>query len=287
MTSKLIGRGVLAGALAGLLTFVFARIFAEPVIQAGIDYEAGRDAAQDALDKAMGMAMPEAGPDIFSRTVQANIGIGSGLVVFGAAMGALFAVAYVICIGRVGRVRPRQLAMLVAGGGFAALYLVPFLKYPANPPAVGNHETIRERGALYMTMVVCSVLFLILAVNLGKRLQGRLGTHNATLIAASAFIVAIGVVMLLLPPLGHLPANVAANGHQATETPLPLKDADGVIVYPGFPADVLYRFRLYSVGAQLIMWTTIALVFGTLADRLFRAPRPAPAPSAEPAPAKA
>jgi hypothetical protein len=39
-------------------------------------------------------------------------------------------------------------------------------------------------------------------------------------------------------------------------------------VYPGFPADVLFRFRLYSVGAQLLMWATIGLVFGPLAARL-------------------
>ena len=39
-------------------------------------------------------------------------------------------------------------------------------------------------------------------------------------------------------------------------------------MYPGFPADVLYSFRLYSVGAQLLMWTVIGLVFAPLAARL-------------------
>ena len=54
--------------------------------------------------------------------------------------------------------------------------------------------------------------------------------------------------MAILPSLGHLAVNKQQFGHQATETPLPLTDASGTIVYPGFPADVLFDFRLYSVG---------------------------------------
>jgi hypothetical protein len=80
--------------------------------------------------------------------------------------------------------------------------------------------------------------------------------------------VAIGIVMALLPSLGELSANVAQYGHQATETPLPLTDASGAIVFPGFPADVLAGFRLHCIGAQAILWTAIAVVFAPLAERL-------------------
>ncbi|MGZ0147683.1 CbtA family protein [Kribbella sp. WER1] len=274
MEHKLILRGLLAGGAGGLAAFVFARIFAEPQIQAAIDYETGRDAAQDALDKAAGLPIEAAGPDIFSRTLQANLGIGAGLVLFGVAMGALFAVAYTICLGRVGRLRPRTLAMLVAAGGFLGFYLVPFLKYPANPPAIGHEATIHDRGNLYLVMVVCSVLFLLGAVALGKRLQPRLGNWNATLVALAAYVVLIGVVMALLPSLGHLAANVQEYGRHATETPRPLTDDKGTIVYPGFDADLLSAFRLYSVGAQVLLWGVIGLVFGPLADRLLRTPAP-------------
>lgn len=261
MEKKLILRGILAGAVAGLLAFVFARIFAEPQIAKAIDYESGRDAAQSALDKAAGLPAEAADPDLFSRTIQANVGIGVGMVFFGMAMGALFAVAYTVCLGRTGGLRARSLALLVAGGGFLGMYLVPFLKYPANPPAIGHEETIKQRSALYLIMVVCSIAFLAGAVYLGKYLQKRYGNWNATLLAGAAFVVAIGIVMLLLPQLGHLSYNKANFGNQATETPLPLKDSKGNIVYPGFPADVLYTFRFYSVAAQLILWTALGLIF--------------------------
>jgi Probable cobalt transporter subunit (CbtA) len=270
MEKKLILRGLLAGAVAGALAFIFARIFAEPVINAAIRYESGRDAVQAALDKAAGLPIEPPGPDIFSRTIQANIGIGVGMIAFGAAMGLLFAVAYAICLGRTGRLRPRVLALAVAAAGFLGIYLVPFIKYPANPPSIGHPETIRARGGLYLLMVLSSVVLLFLAVLLGKRLQARFGNGNATLLAGFAFIVVIAIVMAVLPSLGHLAYNQAHYGNQATETPLPLTNAKGAIVYPGFPADTLFSFRLYSVAAQLILWTTIGLLFGPMAERVLQ-----------------
>jgi hypothetical protein len=234
------------------------------------------NAAQAALDKAAGLPVDPAGPDLFSRTVQADVGIGVGLVFFGMAMGAIFAVVYAVCLGRVGGLRPRGLALLVAAGGFLGFYLVPFLKYPANPPAIGHEDTIRARTGLYLIMVVCSITLLALAVWLGQRLKERFGNWNATLIAVAAFAVAIGVVMALLPPLGHLTYNKEHFGNQATETPLPLTNGKGAIVFPGFPADVLFAFRFYSVAAQLLMWSVIGLVFAPLAERVL-------SPSARPA----
>ena len=78
----------------------------------------------------------------------------------------------------------------------------------------------------------------------------------------------------------------------ATETPQPITNilstplhfngktiAPGQIVYPGFDADVLWKFRWYSVINQLLIWTVIGLVFGALLDRLDRPRRSRPAGS--------
>lgn len=257
MEKDLIARGALCGAIAGLLTFVFGRILAEPHIQKAIDYEAGRHAAQELLDKTAG---EHEHSELFTRTIQANVGMGVGMIAFGIGMGVLFALVYAVCLGRVGRLRPRPLALLVAAAGFVGLYLVPFLRYPANPPAVGQEDTIAERTSMYLLMVLCSVVLLALAVWLGQRLRARFGNWNASLLAGAAFVVAIGIVMALLPSFGQ-PGS-------AYETPLPLTDASGVIRYPGFPADVLFYFRLYSVAGQLLMWTAIGLLFAPMADRL-------------------
>jgi predicted cobalt transporter CbtA len=103
-------------------------------------------------------------------------------------------------------------------------------------------------------MVVLSAALFVGAVYLGRRLAGRWGAWNATLAAAGSYVAAVAVVMLVLPTID--------------ETPGPLRDDAGNIVYEGFPADDLYQFRLFSLGTQVVMWATIGLVFAVLASRL-------------------
>jgi predicted cobalt transporter CbtA len=261
-----IWRAALAGGIGGLIAFVFARIFAEPLIQQAIDYEEQRGEAEDALAAAAGQAPAEAGPEIFSRTIQANLGIGVGMILAGVALGLLFAVVYTVAQGHTAW-RPRLLALAVAGAGFLTFYATPFVKYPANPPAVGHEETIGDRSGLFLVMIVGSVIFLVVAGLVGRRLAGRLGAWNAALVGGVVYVVLSGVLMAILPSLGELATNVATYGPAATETPQPLRDAAGRIVYPGFDADLLYSFRLYSFTAQLILWGVLGLVFGALAER--------------------
>jgi predicted cobalt transporter CbtA len=250
MEKQIIGRGLLAGALAGVLAFIFARIFVEPVIDRAIGYEDGVGAAHEAMEH----GAHEHGAEVFTRGIQANIGMGFGVLAFSVAMGALFAVVFAVTYGRVGNVSARLLSVYVAGGMLLSLYVVPALKYPANPPAVSLDETIRQRTLLYLLMVVVSAALFVGAVYLGRQLATRLGPWNATLAAAGAYTVAIAVVMLILPTID--------------ETPGPLRDSAGTIIYEGFPADDLYQFRLFSLGTQVVMWATIGLVFATLASRL-------------------
>jgi hypothetical protein len=266
---RLILRGFGVGALGGLLAWVFARVMTEPVIQSAINYESGRDAVADSLRKTAGLTPAPPGPDIFSRAVQRTEGIGTGLILFGLAMGGLFTVAYIIAYRwSGGRVGPRLLAALVAGGCFLAIYLIPFLKYPANPPAIGREQTIHARGLLYLGLTVISVVAVVLAVFVAAKLSARIGGWNAALLSGLGLVVVLGVVMAVLPALGHLHYNEVHFGNLATETPQPLKNAKGAIVYPGFPADVLYKFRLYSIINQFILWATIGIGFGWLAERL-------------------
>ena len=287
MEIRIIGRGALAGVVAGILGFVFARIFAEPVINQAIAYESGRDSWLAALNKAAGRPVAPDGPEIFSRTIQSTIGVGTGVIAFSAAMGALIAVAYLVMHGRF-NVRPRNLVWMIAAFGFAGLYLLPFVKYPANPPAIGHTFTIAARSQLYLVMVAGSLILLGLAVYLARRLVPRFGRVGAVVLSAIGFLVVYGVMIGLLPSLGDLSANVANAGQfgyarAATETPQAITNilsvplhvngktiAPGQLVYPGFSADVLWKFRWYSILNQLLIWTTIALVFGYLLDRFLQ-----------------
>lgn len=268
MVRALVLRGLAAGLVAGLVGYVFALIFAEPVIQAAIDYEGARDEAQQALNVAAGIPVEPPGEDVVSRSIQSTLGVGVGMVAFGLAMGALFAVAFCLVWGRVGRISPRVLALLLATGGFLTFYLVPILKYPANPPAVSHDDTIGARTGLFLVMVVGAVIAALAAVRVAQALRGRLDGWNSTLAGVLVFVVLSGALMLVLPDLGQLAINVEQYGPSATETPGPLRNPAGVMVFPGYDPDLLYSFRLYSVIGAVLNWAVIGLAFGALAQRL-------------------
>lgn len=301
MEFRVIQRGVLAGLFAGILSFVFTRIFVEPIIDQAINYESGRGNILNALRQAAGLALEDEGPDIFSRTIQSTVGVATGLIGMSIAFGALVAVAFLILHGRVA-MRPWALAALVGVCGFLGLFLLPYGKYPANPPAIGHDFTIVDRGRLYLTMVAISLTLVIVAALVGHRLAPRLGAFRAALVVIAGGLVLYGVALAVLPSLGDLSANVAAANdlgfaRAATETPQPITNtlgraltvdgvtyAPGQIVYPGFDADLLWKFRWYALINQIIIWTGITLVFGSQIDRLLRN-RPADPKSSQRLPA--
>jgi hypothetical protein len=248
MEKRIIGRGLLAGALAGVLAFVFAKIFLEPVIGRAIDFEDGTSAAHEAMEAATSGHSHGEGGELFSRGIQSTVGMGFGVLLFAVAMGALFAVVFAVVHGRVGDVSARMLSVLVAAAMLVSLWIVPALKYPPSPPATSEDATIFQRTMLYLLMVGLSALLMVAAVYLGRQLAPRLGAWNATLVGGASYLVAVLVVMLVLPTID--------------ETPGPMVDGAGVIVFPGFPATDMYEFRLYTFLSQLIVWTTIGLVFG-------------------------
>lgn len=113
MVGNLLLRGMLVGVFAGLLAFGFARIFGEPQVDRAIAFE-------DQMSQAKGEA-PE--PELVSRKTQAGLGLFTGVIIYSAAIGGLFSLAFAFVYGRVGRLGPRATAALLALGGFVAIVL--------------------------------------------------------------------------------------------------------------------------------------------------------------------
>ncbi|MFC9281630.1 CbtA family protein [Streptomyces collinus] len=241
---NLLVRGMLAGLAAGLLALVVAYLLGEPSVDKAIAFE-------DAHSHEHEM-------EVVSRSLQSTAGLATGVLVYGVAFGGIAALAYCFALGRVGRFSARATALLLSGCALLAVYVVPFLKYPANPPSVGDPDTISKRTTLYFLMMLLSVLLAIAATILGKRLAPSLGTWWATVVAVAAFAVVIGLAYEFLPVINEVP-----------------KD---------FPAALLWRFRLSALAIQSVLWGGFGLIFGELAERQLN-PRPAAAPSGRTVPA--
>ncbi|GLS19428.1 membrane protein [Labrys miyagiensis] len=243
MVRDLLVRGMLVGILAGLLCFGFLKIYGEPQVDRAIAFETQMDEAKAKAEMAKGMPMPADEPELVSRLTQASWGLLTGVMAYNIAFGGLFALAFAFVFGRLEATSsPRVAAVLVALTGFIAIYLVPNLKYPANPPSVGNPDTIGIRTGLYFLMIAISLGTMILAANMRKALVGRWGNWNATLIVAASYLAVVVIAALLMPVIDEVPE--------------------------GFPAVILWKFRVASMGAQTIMWSTLALVFGAFAEKL-------------------
>ena len=241
MVRSLLVRGMLVGLVAGLLAFAFGRLAGEPQVDRAIAFETAMDEAKAKVGAAKGMPAMGPEPELVSRDVQAGFGLLTAVVVYSAALGGLFALAFACAHGRVGNLRPRAASALLAFGGFVALHVVPTLKYPANPPAVGEPDTIGLRTGLYFLMMLISIIAALLAVAAQRRLASRLDGWSATLLAAAGYLVVIVAADVLLPAVNEVPEE--------------------------FPADLLWRFRMASLGMQMVMWTTIGLLFGAAAEK--------------------
>lgn len=241
-TGSLLWRGMIVGFVAALLSFGLLKIVGEPAVDRAIAFESAMDEAKAKAEHDAAVARGEnpppyeEEPELVSRPVQAGIGLFTGVTVYNIAFGGLFALAFAILYGRIGDWSPRATAAVVALMGFIAVYAVPILKYPANPPSIGNPDTIGLRTAIYFGMIVLSLGAMIAAWNVRNRLIDQFGAWNATLIGAAVYLVAVVIFALAMPPLNEVPE--------------------------GFPATVLWQFRMASLGAQAIMWTVLGLGLG-------------------------
>ncbi|MGH9011870.1 MAG: CbtA family protein [Acidimicrobiia bacterium] len=224
---------VIAGILAGLVASVLLSFTAEPVIDQAIALEESHHAAGEAPNAA-------AEPEVVSRSQQKGFGRFAAYGLGGGAYGVIFGLAFLSLRPRRGGDAWRR--ALLAGALVAGAFTVmPFIKYPPNPPAVGDPATISERQWKYLALIFLSLVVLSAAARLSGRLRERQWLDDERLIAVGlAIVVPLGLILALLPPF-----------------------SDPIEV----PANLVWRFRIASLGGNLLLWAVLAVTFGAAAVR--------------------
>lgn len=227
--------GLVAGLIAGVFAFGTASLIGEPAVEQAIAYEESHAEPEPAPVVAADGHTHEHGEAAeVSRGTQSGIGLLAGIAVYGVAFGGLLALAFAFAYGRVGKASPRITALWVGLGGFVTIYLVPFIKYPATPPAIGSADTIGKRTLLYFGMIVIALL----AAYIGVRVRAWLLTRRedaATLGGVAAFVAIVLAAALFLPVVNEIPAD--------------------------FPATTLWQFRFGNLATQFTLWTALTIVF--------------------------
>lgn len=227
MIGTCIRRGLAAGAVAGLLAGLVGLAVGEPPIEQAIAIEEAAAGSQ---------AVAPSGPEV-TRTQQ-RVGLPIGTILVGLGVGAVFGAAAAWSVGRLAGdswQRSLKLGAVLVG----ALVLLPALKYPANPPAVGDPETVGTRTALYLGLGALGLVFAALGWLAVRGLAG-IGLRPAVRqsVVGLGVLVAVGITLGVLPPL----------------------PADGEV-----PAELLWSFRLRAMAVQTTLYGGTAVAFGLFA----------------------
>ncbi|SDI96163.1 CbtA family protein [Pseudomonas abietaniphila] len=258
MIGRLLLRGMFAGLLAGILAFGVAKIYGEPPLSRSI-------AVEESAEHAHGDAVPlhvhgAAEPahvhkktdssneeELVSRRVQSTVGLFTGIAVYSISLGGIFALVFAYSLGRFGRIRPRSLSLLLALAAFVAVILIPALKYPPNPPPAGLLETIGKRTTLFFLMMLVSISAMVISMSAGRKLVVRFGRVAGTVRAAIMYLIIVALAGYLFPSVDEVPES--------------------------FSVSLLIEFRVASMGIQLVLWASMALIFGWYADRALKSYR--------------
>jgi hypothetical protein len=240
-----LGRGLAAGLLAGLLAGLFAFFVGEPLLDRAIALEEKAEAAHAETAHAHGATshQHESGMVQVSRRIQ-KVGLFFATGLSGSFLGGLFGLAFAFFRGRLAAKSDWSRSLSLAATLFAGVALLPFLKYPANPPGVGAPSTIGSHTTDYFAMVALSLLVVLLAWYAAKNLRQRGVSPPIRQVAVGAgFVVLVGLLLVGLP--------AAAD--------------------PGdFPAGLLWDYRIVSLGTLALLWTGLGVFFGALCERANR-----------------
>ena len=245
-TRTFLVHGLLAGLLAGVAAFVVAYTVGEPQVDRAIALEsAGATADHHHEDEATASDSHSHSHDdaAISRTTQSTLGLATGTLAIGVVLGGLTGLLSAVGLGRLGGRRPAASTALVALLGAVSFSVVPFLKYPATPPAVGSGETIDSRTALWFGFVAVSVLGVLVAVAVARWAARRWSGVPGTIAGTTAYVAVVAVAALAFPKVDEL---------------------------GGFPASILWDFRISSLLTLLAMWAVIGAVLTALVDRTWR-----------------
>lgn len=236
----LMGRGGLAGACAGLASGLVSLVLAEPVIDRAITLEHERSVA----------AGEEHGAEVFTRSTQ-HVGLLVAAVLAGMALGLLFGLIYSILHRRDPDADPWARSLRLAAAGFVGVSLLPFLRYPSNPPGVGDPDTVDARTAAWLAAIAVGIATVVAAGQVSGWLTRRAATQPVRQLAPVAVVLA-GLALLFVLPSSTDPIEV--------------------------PADLLWTFRLLSLTGIAVLWAGLGVGFGIAGLRGARVAQPAALP---------
>lgn len=218
-----------SGAVAGATLGIINQGIVEPFIDRAIDIEnQNAIAAGELFDPTEYAAY---------RIWQRGGEIAAGTVL-GLSIGALFGIVFAYARDSLPGSNNKKKALILAGVMWLVIFLIPAFKYPANPPAVGDPETISYRQNIYLAFLAISG-FSALGLAFLYRKMGAMQAKKAIVPAVYAAIMAAAFVAM--PP-----------------------NPDDIVA----PMDLVISFRIASAFTMSVFWALLGIILGAFWDKL-------------------
>jgi predicted cobalt transporter CbtA len=220
---------LISGAIAGTILSAVNQIIVEPYIDRAIELETQNAEGTGQIINPLEFAA--------YRLWQKGGEIAAGTIL-GLSLGSLFGIVFAYSRGSVPGSNNKKKALVIAGIMWFALFLLPALKYPANPPGVGNPETIYYRQSLYLGFLAISG-FSLLGLALLYRKLGALQAKKWIIPAVYCAIMAAAYL------------GMPANPDEITA-----------------PMDLVISFRIVSAFTMSMFWGLLGVTLGAFWDKL-------------------
>ncbi len=152
--------------------------------------------------------------------------------ILGMSIGALFGIVFAYSRNSLPKGHTIKKTFVLAAIMWLTIFLIPFLKYPANPPTVGDVDTVVLRSILYLSFIAISGFSAVGFFILYKKLQNK--KKGLAFVGYAVFITTVFFIMPVNPD------EVKA------------------------PIDLVNGFRAMSVIAVTTFWIAEAIIFGML-----------------------
>lgn len=160
----------------------------------------------------------------------------AGGAIYGAGLASLFGVVFVFARNKLPGNDNKRKALFLAAVMWFVLYFMVALKYPANPPAVGDPATIYYREVLYVGYIMISGFAALgLAVS-----WNRIPVSSKKIIIPLIYAAIMVTAYLVMPP-----------------------NPDKIEI----SMNLIQTFRIFSAITIGIFWAVLGIVFGSLWDK--------------------
>jgi len=220
-----------SGAFAGLIHGAVNFVIVEPYLDQAIGIENQNLFASGEEEDTLDFQIEYEGYRVWQKSGQILAG-----VILGVSIGSLFGIVFALSRHLLPGNNNVKKALVLAGIMWVTIYLIPFLKYPANPPTVGDGETVVLRAILYLSFIAISGIGAFGFYKLSKKFQNK-----KKLVALAGYGIFISVIFFAMP---ENPDEITA------------------------PMNLVNEFRMMSVLGVSSFWVSIGIILGFFWNRL-------------------